>query len=135
MMTTSRWCLFCLIALGCGQPSGPSGTTLRGEWGAAGEDPARLIALNIGAELHLACSSVVTSSPVPLSPDNSFVFRGRYYGSGAGSPLRALVRGSLVEESVRLSVDLEHDGDPAFSYTLQRDVDPRFEDLEVFCPQ
>jgi hypothetical protein len=131
--------LLILVAVGCGEDSlEPDAQILYGQWGAAGGDPAQLTALTVGAELRLACSSVATNSPVPLRPDNSFDFIGRFDGSGAqvgGSPIRARVRGRLLDESVTLSVDLGHDGDPPFSYTLQRGVDPRFEDLEIFCPQ
>jgi hypothetical protein len=65
--------------LSCGEDSlDPDAQILYGQWGTPGENPAQLIALNVAAELRLACSSVVTSSPVPLRPDNSFEFIGRY---------------------------------------------------------
>jgi len=46
-----------LVVGGCGEgTSDPLGPILLGQWGVAGESPARLTGLHVAAELQLLCS-------------------------------------------------------------------------------
>ena len=137
-MTSFRWLLLCSILACDSEPVGPGGPILRGQWGAGGEDPAQLIGLGVAAELRLACSSVSIHTPVELAQDGAFGFTGKYQSSmrQVGGPgTRAKVQGRLQGETVTLTFDILGDDLPGWSYTLQRGVDPHFEDLPPMCPQ
>jgi hypothetical protein len=127
------------VALGCGHdPADDGAVILQGRWGSIGHDAALLIGLSVGAELQFVCSAVSTEAPLELDLDGNFSFTGRYNTSMAqvgGEQPRARVEGRLQGETVALTFDLLGDGLPGSDYTLERGVDPHFEDLPPGCPQ
>lgn len=135
-MSSARRSLILLAAIGCSHDAGePSGYTLYGQWGSSGEAPAQLIGLGVAAELQLACSSVGTHKPVVLGSDSTFGFTGTLRTSVAESPEpRARVQGHWEGDVVNLDFDILDDGLPGWSYTLERGVDPRFQDQPPSCP-
>ena len=129
-----------MVALGCGHNPFDDGPILQGRWGMLGNDPALLIGLSVGAELQFGCSMVTSEEPLLLDADRNFGFVGRYYTSTAivGGERRARVQGRMDEitgNTVTLTVDILGDGLPASGYTLQRGVDPLFDDQPPSCPQ
>ena len=131
---SGRW-LICLLALGCGDPADPN-SILHGQWGTTGEDSALLIALSVGAELQLPCSSVSTDDPVELQRDGTFTFSGDYQSSTLeldAPRVRAQVSGRYQGRTVVVSLDILKDGLPAYVYTLERGINPHFEDQPPFC--
>jgi hypothetical protein len=125
-----------LLSVGCGNDtSAPGGAVLVGQWGVAGEAPARLVGLRVAAELQFACSSVGVNEPVELGHDGRFAFEGRLHTSGLTSASQtAQVSGQVVGERVSLTMNVLGDGVPAQSLTLHAGVDPAFEQLPPTCP-
>jgi hypothetical protein len=79
-----------------------------------------------------------SEAPLELDSNGNFGFTGRYNASMAqigGDQPRARVEGHVEGEIVALSFDILGDGLPGSGYTLERGVDPRFEDLPPSCPQ
>ncbi len=104
-----------LLLGGCGEDtSAPGVAVLVGQWGVAGEFPARLIGLHVAAELQFGCTSVGTDEPVELGPDGRFVFEGRFRPSGLalGGGQKARVLGQVIADEVSLTVDVIGDGIP-----------------------
>ncbi len=124
-----------LLLAGCGDDmNAPAGPLLLGQWGTAGESPALLIGLRVGAELQLACSSVGTDRPVELGADGRFAFRGRWHtSSSVRQEVMAQVTGQVAGALVTLSVDVLEDDTPGEALTLRQGVDPDFEDLPPVC--
>jgi hypothetical protein len=73
--------LLLLIAGACSEPAAPANDRLLvGQWGSA---DAELIAIEAGAEVRMACATVIINDPISLTAEQSFVARGRVRGSGA----------------------------------------------------
>jgi hypothetical protein len=136
-MSSPRWSLVLVAALGCGHDADESsGPILYGQWGSIGDAPAQLLGLGVAAELQLLCSAVGTNTPVELGPDNTFEFSGRLRTSMLESrEPTARVQGRLQGETVTLTVDILGDNLPSSRYTLERGVNPHFEDQPPSCPQ
>jgi hypothetical protein len=125
-----------LVLGGCGEgTNGPPGPILLGQWGVAGESPARLTGLHVAAELQLPCSSIGTNQPVELDSDGHFAFEGRLHTSQLTRDDRtAQVTGELHEDRVTLTIDVPGDSDAPHSLILDAGVDPGFDARPPMCP-
>jgi hypothetical protein len=102
------------------------------------ENRAHLIALSVAAELQFPCSRVSTNEPVALGVDGSFASTGEFLGSRSmvyQPHPRGRVTGRLLGDRVTLTLDVLDDGAPGWSLTLERGVDPHFENQPPICPQ
>jgi hypothetical protein len=125
-----------LVLGGCGEdPGGPLGPILLGQWGVAGESPARLTGLHVAAELQLLCNSVGTSQPVELDSGGHFAFEGRLHTSQLTSEKRtAQVTGQLEANRVTLTIAVVGDGGAPHTLILEAGADPGFGALPPVCP-
>jgi hypothetical protein len=69
-----------LVSACASEPTGPAGPVLIGNWGSADVE---LIAIRAGAEVRLACATIIIDAPIALSASNTFAVRGRLDRSGA----------------------------------------------------
>ena len=97
-------------------PSEPAGLLLVGTWGS---DRAELVALRVGAEVHLHCAAVLIDEPITLSEQQTFAVQGRLDRSGAELSALPLVdvQGSLHGAELTLKVD-SRDGSTSMTFDL-----------------
>ena len=58
-----------ILLLACGEPTGPSGDLLLGQWG---DGTREFVAAGKGAELRVGCLTIVMYSPIRLRADGTF---------------------------------------------------------------
>ena len=113
------------------EPTEPPGRLLIGNWGSPA---AELIAIRTGAEVRLACATIIIDNPIPLNASNTFATQGRLDSSGAeiGQLPLVDVTGSLRDSQVSITVPSAAGADPV-TYVLQTGVTRSLSELPE-CP-